>query len=350
MDERPLDPARVYLLKHTTRTVTAEVDHGLVLNQIGTVDGHDGAAARCSTATRDNRGTGSFILIDPATNFTAGAGMITESGPRAGRGVGAAERRRAAGAPGARGGVRRRSDRSGAPRARGDTEMSTRSHERIAAPGGPIWSPSRQLVVDSSRDPDAVHHVQLSGGGCRGAAHLLRRSQPDIPVLFLDTLHHFAQTYAYRDEIAERWKLNLDQPAGGGAAVGLWQTSTDACCARHKVEPLFSALEALRRLVHGAAPPAVAVAREPRRSRAVPAAVGQVDHEGQPAGRVDDARTSGSTRRRTTSRCCRCTSSGYTSIGCEPCTSLPLDPSDPRSGRWQGQKLECGIHIQPVKD
>ena len=37
---------------------------------------------------------------------------------------------------------------------------------------------------------------------------------------------------------------------------------------------------------------------------------------------------------------------GYTSIGCEPCTSLPFDPSNPRSGRWQGQKLECGIHIQ----
>ena len=29
MDERPLDPARVYLLKHGTRTVTAEVNHGL---------------------------------------------------------------------------------------------------------------------------------------------------------------------------------------------------------------------------------------------------------------------------------------------------------------------------------
>ena len=37
---------------------------------------------------------------------------------------------------------------------------------------------------------------------------------------------------------------------------------------------------------------------------------------------------------------------GYTSIGCEPCTSLPLDPGNDRSGRWQGQKLECGIHIQ----
>ena len=37
MDERPLDPGRVYLLKHGTRTVTAEVNHALVLNQIGTV-------------------------------------------------------------------------------------------------------------------------------------------------------------------------------------------------------------------------------------------------------------------------------------------------------------------------
>ncbi len=78
MDERPLDPGRVYLLKHTTRTVPAEVDRGLVLNQIGAV----------TVSTRrpvifdryvDNRATGSFILIDPATNFTAGAGMITES-------------------------------------------------------------------------------------------------------------------------------------------------------------------------------------------------------------------------------------------------------------------------------
>jgi phosphoadenosine phosphosulfate reductase len=40
---------------------------------------------------------------------------------------------------------------------------------------------------------------------------------------------------------------------------------------------------------------------------------------------------------------------GYTSIGCEPCTSLPLDPNDPRSGRWAGRKVECGIHIEAAK-
>ncbi len=76
MDERPLDPHRVYLLKQGTRIVSAEVNHGLVLNQIGAVTI---TASRPLVFDRytDNRTTGSFILIDPATNFTAGAGMIT---------------------------------------------------------------------------------------------------------------------------------------------------------------------------------------------------------------------------------------------------------------------------------
>src|SRR5687768_16296892 len=34
MDERPLDPSRLYLLKHTTRTVTVEANRPLALNQI----------------------------------------------------------------------------------------------------------------------------------------------------------------------------------------------------------------------------------------------------------------------------------------------------------------------------
>jgi sulfate adenylyltransferase large subunit len=78
MDERPLDPARVYLLKHSTRTVTAEVDRGLMLNQIGPVTV---STTRPVIFDRyvENRGTGSFILIDPTTNFTAGAGMIGDA-------------------------------------------------------------------------------------------------------------------------------------------------------------------------------------------------------------------------------------------------------------------------------
>jgi len=76
MDERPLDPSRVYVVKHLTRTTAAEIDRELALNQIGSV---------VVTASRplvfdpysQNRASGSFIVIDPATNFTSGAGMIT---------------------------------------------------------------------------------------------------------------------------------------------------------------------------------------------------------------------------------------------------------------------------------
>jgi small GTP-binding protein len=76
MDERPLDPRRPYVLKHATRTVTAEARGALALNQIGRIEI---AAARpvAFDAYAANRVTGSFILIDPATNVTAGAGMIT---------------------------------------------------------------------------------------------------------------------------------------------------------------------------------------------------------------------------------------------------------------------------------
>jgi sulfate adenylyltransferase large subunit len=75
MDERPLDPSRLYRLKHTSRWVNAEVDHGLVMNQIRSVTV---TAAKPLIFDRyaNNRATGSFILVDPATNFTAGAGMI----------------------------------------------------------------------------------------------------------------------------------------------------------------------------------------------------------------------------------------------------------------------------------
>ena len=65
----------MYLIKHATRTVTAELHHGLVLNQIGTVNISTARPVVFDRYT-ENRATGSFIVIDPATHFTAGAGMI----------------------------------------------------------------------------------------------------------------------------------------------------------------------------------------------------------------------------------------------------------------------------------
>jgi sulfate adenylyltransferase subunit 1 (EFTu-like GTPase family) len=74
MDERPLDPARTYLVKHTTQTTTADLNRGLVLNQIGPVTVTT-MKPLIFDRYAENRGTGGFIIIDPATQFTAGAGL-----------------------------------------------------------------------------------------------------------------------------------------------------------------------------------------------------------------------------------------------------------------------------------
>jgi sulfate adenylyltransferase subunit 1 (EFTu-like GTPase family) len=80
MDERPLDPGRPYLLKHGTRIVSAEINQPFTLNQIGRAT-VSVARALAFDSYRADRATGSFILIDPATNFTAGAGMIVARVP-----------------------------------------------------------------------------------------------------------------------------------------------------------------------------------------------------------------------------------------------------------------------------
>ena len=68
---------------------------------------------------------------------------------------------------------------------------------------------------------------------CVVLTHMLLESAPRIPVLFLDTVHHFAETYAYRDDIAERWKLNLINLRAAEPQPGLWRESTERCCAVH---------------------------------------------------------------------------------------------------------------------
>jgi phosphoadenosine phosphosulfate reductase len=174
--------------------------------------------------------------------------------------------------------------------------------------------------------------------------HMLREQQPDIPVLFLDTVHHFAATLAYRDELVRSWTLNLVTLRAAEPAPGLWRTSTRACCDRHKVEPLFTALAEYDVWFTG-------LRREQSPSRAQ---LEEVEPFRLPSGmtlRKVSPLARWSTRevwayaREHAIPLLPLYDAGYTSIGCEPCTTLPVDRSNPRSGRWQGQKLECGIHI-----
>jgi phosphoadenosine phosphosulfate reductase len=184
---------------------------------------------------------------------------------------------------------------------------------------------------------------------CVVLTHMLLELRPDLPVLFLDTFHHFPQTLAYRDEISQRWRLNLINLRAEEPRVGLWQAeSTEACCARHKVGPLFKALEGYDTWF-------TALRRDQSASRAN---IGEAEPFRLPSGKAIQrvAPIASWTARDVWKYAADheipllpLYDLGYTSIGCEPCTSVPDDPNNPRSGRWQGQKLECGIHIEAPK-
>ena len=174
----------------------------------------------------------------------------------------------------------------------------------------------------------------------------------NIPILFLETGYHFKETYEYRDRIAQEWNLNLinllpektvvEQEAEFGL---LYQTAPDQCCKLRKVEPLFKAVAGYRVWLTG-------LRREQAKSRAA--------HEESalftlPGGRqvLKLAPLAAWTTQDVWYASDELSipllplyTRGYSSIGCEPCTSLPLDPNDPRSGRWAGRKVECGIHIE----
>jgi phosphoadenosine phosphosulfate reductase len=184
--------------------------------------------------------------------------------------------------------------------------------------------------------------------------HMVRRTLPDVPVIFLDTGYHFAEVYEYRDRMAQAWSMNLinllpeltvpEQEAQFGI---LNQTDPSRCCGLRKVKPLFAALEGYKLWFTG-------LRREQAKSRA---ALQLVEDFALPTART--IRKISPLAEWTTKDVWQYADQhhipllplydkGYSSIGCEPCTTLPLDPNDPRSGRWGGQKQECGIHLQPL--
>jgi phosphoadenosine phosphosulfate reductase len=175
---------------------------------------------------------------------------------------------------------------------------------------------------------------------------------PRIPILFLDTGYHFAETYAYRDRLAADWNLNLfnllpeltvaEQESKFGI---LYQSAPDKCCGMRKVEPLFKALANYRIWLTG-------LRREQAKSRA---ALEESAPFTLPGGaQIQKVAPLAAWTTKDVWYACEQLSipllplyeRGYSSIGCEPCTLLPLDPNDPRSGRWAGRKVECGIHIE----
>lgn len=171
-----------------------------------------------------------------------------------------------------------------------------------------------------------------------------------VPVLFLDTLMHFPETLAYRDELAGRLGLTdvravRPEPrdvAGRDPRGDLHLFVPDDCCAMRKVAPLEWALA-----------PFAAWATGRRRHQAATRAhlpfVETVDgrQKFNPLADWTAERIADELARRDLPRH-PMVAHGYASIGCAPCTRAVRPGEDARAGRWAGRtKTECGIH-RPV--
>lgn len=180
--------------------------------------------------------------------------------------------------------------------------------------------------------------------------HLLQKHLREVSVLFLDTGYHFAATYAFRDRMTAAWDLNLinvlpqqtvpEQESRFGI---LYQSDPGQCCQLRKVEPLMRVLENYDVWFTG-------LRRDQSPTRKT---LSEVEHHVLPSGKAilkvsplaawDWQRLWQYTVEHRIEYL-PLYDQGYRSVGCQPCTAIPAEGADPRSGRWGGTKLECGIH------
>lgn len=183
--------------------------------------------------------------------------------------------------------------------------------------------------------------------------HLVSRIAPDAPILFVDTRMMFQETLDYQVELARKFGLTdvrmisaqSNELRRNDVFGRLHKSDPDACCDLRKTKPLETALEPFDAWINGRK-------RHQSQSRAAMKPM-EVDSLGKvklnPMLHWDGDDIKAYIDIHDLPRH-PLVEKGFTSIGCAPCTSRPLEGEDERSGRWQGQdKTECGIHIENGK-
>ena len=173
--------------------------------------------------------------------------------------------------------------------------------------------------------------------------------RPGVPVLFLDTGYHFAETIGTRDAIESVYDIHVlnitpehsveeqDELMG----KDLFAREPNECCRLRKVVPLRKALSGYGAWVTGlrrveaptrANAPLISFDESFKLVKINPLAA-WTDEDVQDYIEKNAVLVN------------PLVDEGYPSIGCAPCTSKPAKGADPRSGRWEGRnKTECGLH------
>lgn len=183
--------------------------------------------------------------------------------------------------------------------------------------------------------------------------HIISRVDPSIPVYFLNTGFHFAETHLYKDRIADLLQLkviDVESPltkANQRNEHGhfYYTSDPDHCCYLNKTLPTENLLKEHDVWISG-----VRKDQNGHRNQLGSIEKTQYDtlrfhpmlnwnsrmiweygkHYDLPAHPLDEK--------------------GYMSIGCRPCTSKFDLEEEHRNSRWEGMnKTECGLHTDLIK-
>ena len=209
------------------------------------------------------------------------------------------------------------------------------------------------LLEPILRDEFAGRIALVSSFGADAAVllHMVAAVAPETPVVFIDTGKHFGETLRYRDALVSRLGLtdvrsiapDPNEVAGADPKGTLWLSAPDSCCRLRKVVPLARALAPFEAWISG----------RKRYQGGARAALPVFDSDGVrikinplapwTAEEIEAAFVARNLPRHPL------VEDGFLSIGCMPCTALPVRADDPRSGRWAGlDKTECGIHLSLI--
>jgi phosphoadenosine phosphosulfate reductase len=212
------------------------------------------------------------------------------------------------------------------------------------------WTDENFGGVRGPRAAATCNYVVASNMADAVLVDLAAKVRPGVPVLFLDTGYHFAETIGTRDAVEAIYDIHLvnvtpehsvneqDQLLG----KNLFASDPHECCRLRKVVPLTNALSGYAAWVTG-----LRRAEAPTRANAPVISFDEQFHlvKVNPlAAWSDQAITDYINEHDVLVN--PLVDEGYPSIGCAPCTAKPAAGADPRSGRWQGlAKTECGLHV-----
>ncbi|MCG8474541.1 MAG: phosphoadenylyl-sulfate reductase [Cytophagales bacterium] len=178
--------------------------------------------------------------------------------------------------------------------------------------------------------------------------HILSRIDDSIPVYFINTGFHFPETIRFRDEITERFGLNLvdlKTPVSKIMQLNergrfLYTSDPDYCCFLNKTQPMEQVMRQHDVWINGVRGDQSAVRKAMKEEQ--PAPFGTLRFHPM----LDwDNRKIYRYRKEFDLPAHPLEEKGYFSIGCAPCTRKYDPEMQEREARWYGmKKTECGLH------